>query len=238
MALSKQTTSNEIESPSFHGGIDLLFVRWEDDILFKPFISSSHWHSVSYSFCDFESRLERVEPLRDGFRCSARGVDIYHSILKTPLLFISNKVMKTFWGNVHYGSSWTEHLRKQCRKVESNFEERDRSSARVTLVVLEWYEASSKLQLLICESGEKCCALRILEYTQDDFCYYARLSLWIDLLTKATSYTHDWAASTQEHSTTKKRTAINYCSEIERPLQRIKISAAVLASVSGKRITF
>ena len=48
---------------------------------------------------------------------------------------------------LHYGTSWTECLTKQCireKKVESDFEEREQYEANLqqeTLVALEWYEA-------------------------------------------------------------------------------------------------
>ena len=48
---------------------------------------------------------------------------------------------------LHYGTSWTERLTKQCireKKVESDFEGREQYEANLqqeTLVALEWYEA-------------------------------------------------------------------------------------------------
>src|SRR6267378_7416863 len=48
-----------------------------------------------------------------------------------------------------------------------------------------------------------------------------------------TAGTHSSETTRQEHSTTKKRIAINHCSEIERLLQQIKIGAATLPSMKG-----
>jgi len=48
---------------------------------------------------------------------------------------------------LHYGTSWTERLTKQCireKKVESDFEGREQYETNLqqeTLVALEWYEA-------------------------------------------------------------------------------------------------
>jgi hypothetical protein len=45
---------------------------------------------------------------------------------------------------LHYGTSWTERLAKQCileKKVESDFKEREQYEANLqqeTLVILEW----------------------------------------------------------------------------------------------------
>jgi hypothetical protein len=169
-------------------------------------------------------------------------------ILKNPLLFISNKIMKTLWESegiftmaVRGLNAWESSAGKWNRtsKSETNmkpiFSKSDTGCSRMVRSSSCWSVKPGKSAALLAYTNEK---------DQDDFrdetlfvwhCYYAgRVVIFPVKFHCELTFIHPWLSC--KYSGTfeiKKRTAINYCSEIERPLQRIKISAAVPASIYG-----
>jgi hypothetical protein len=129
------------------------------------------------------------------------------------------------------------------------------NSMKPTFSKRHWFFYNgTKRRLPICEAGKKCCALSI-HYSETKMTSNTKLSLFKTAITQDVwlfplqlhyelSYT-SWAwlgftmvtsymtTAGTHYSTTKKRTAINHCLEIERLLQQIRISAAVPASMRG-----